>query len=68
MKEKIMGFYKMKDPSILLESMLTIIEMRTYLPKKMKDCKFVFCSEMKRAMQTALKKNYLLKININKIN
>ena len=26
MIEKITGFYKMKDPSILLESMLTIID------------------------------------------
>jgi len=53
-REKIAGFYKMKDPSILLEAMLTIIEMREYLPKKMKDCKLVFCSEMKRTMQTAI--------------
>ncbi len=54
MIEKITMFYKIKDPSILLESILTIIEMRTYLPKKMKDCRIIFCSEMKRTIQTAI--------------
>ena len=54
MLKKITEFYKMKDPSILLESILTIIEMKKYLPNKMKNCKLIFCSEMKRAIQTAI--------------
>ena len=48
--EKILKFYKMKDPSILLEGMLTIIEMKKYLPTKMKNCKLVLCSQMKREL------------------
>jgi len=52
--EKILKFYKMKDPSILLEGMLTIIEMKKYLPTKMKNCKLVLCSQMKRAIQTSI--------------
>tara|TARA_B110001469_G_C9623245_1_gene310827 strand:+ start:151 stop:1143 length:993 start_codon:yes stop_codon:yes gene_type:complete len=52
--QKILHFYKMKDPSILLGAMLTIIEMKKFLPKKMRDCKLVLCSEMKRTMQTAI--------------
>lgn len=64
---KAYNYLNLKDPSIVLENMLMIIKMNKFMPKKMNNIQNIYCSQMKRAILTAIITfpNHFLKGKIN---